>query len=84
MVIVSINQPISATLEYNAHNHISIPTRIVWRGKEYHISKLGYHHTVKQGRTLIHIFSVANESTSFRLSLNSETLEWRLQEIFTE
>jgi hypothetical protein len=84
MSLISINQSVSATLQYNAHSHKSIPTRIIWQGREYNITKLGYHHTVRQGRTVVHIFSVANENTSFRLSLNSETLEWRLEEVFTE
>lgn len=84
MPLTTINQPISVTLKYDSTTNKSIPTNIVWRGKDYEITKLGYHHAIKEGRTLIHIFTVENNTASFRLSFNSETLGWKLEEIFTE
>ena len=45
------------------------------------ITKLGFHHTVRVGRVLHHIFSVATESMFFRLNLDTETLSWTLEEV---
>ena len=36
---------------------------------------------VKQGKKLLHIFSVSNNSLAFRLELDTETLFWTLQEV---
>ena len=57
------------------------PTSIVWRGRQYQIIKVGFHHTTHQGRTLFHIFSVTDGASFFKLQLNTETLGWRLMEI---
>jgi hypothetical protein len=58
------------------------PRQVVWRGRNYVIAKLGLHHTYREGRVLYHIFSVVSTSGFFlRLSLNAETLRWKLEEV---
>lgn len=59
----------------------SRPTSMLWNGRQYSITKVGLHHTTREGRTLLHIFSVTDGTTSFKLELNSETLSWKLLEI---
>ena len=59
----------------------NIPKYIAWNGKSYLIAQIGFHHTCREGRVLYHVFSVTAKALFFRLSLNTETLHWRLQEI---
>lgn len=59
----------------------NIPKYLVWGGKNYSIAQIGFHHTYREGRVLYHVFSVTSKTLFFRLSLNTETLHWRLQEI---
>ncbi len=62
-------------------NFMKAPTSLLWRGRRYVITKVGLHHITREGRTLLHIFSVTDGTTSFKLELNSETLSWKLLEI---
>jgi hypothetical protein len=48
--------------------------KICQNGREYEIKKLGYHHSYRRGRTLIHVFSVVSDTMFFRLELDTESL----------
>lgn len=58
----------------------SRPTSLLWRGRRYAITQVGLHHTTHDGRTLLHIFSVSDGTTAFKLALNAEALSWKLLE----
>lgn len=79
-----INEDVSVITVYNAQRKTVIPAKIAWRGREYHIEKLGYHHKTRQGNTLLHVFSVSTPTIAFRLQLNTETLHWILEEVYDE
>ena len=55
--------------------------KIRWRGKEYVIIKLAYHHKVWEGRTRVHKFAVSSGSLDFRLTYDTENLFWLLEEV---
>lgn len=57
------------------------PYKLRWNGKEYLIKNVGYHHKVREGKTIIHIFSCSSDSLGFRLRFNSDTLSWILEEV---
>ncbi len=57
------------------------PYKIRWRNREYKIVKLGYHHKIKVGSIIHHIFSVASASLAFRLDFDTEILSWTLEEV---
>lgn len=57
------------------------PKWVKWRNRVYKIEKVGLHHSYREGRTLFHVFSVATPALFMRLVLNSETLQWKLEEI---
>lgn len=77
-----INEPVSIVMVYNAVQQTVKPVKMLWRGREYQIEKIGYHHKEKQGNTLFHIFSVTSQNTAFKLQLDTETLHWKLQELY--
>ena len=77
-----INERVGVVSVYNEKNGFVLPRKIRWRGREYRIEKLGYHHRVREGKTLLHVFSVASDSAAFRLKLDTDTLHWTLEEMY--
>ncbi len=57
------------------------PKWVKWKGRVYKIESVGLHHTFARGRILYHTFSVATKTLFMRLTLNTETLGWRLEEV---
>jgi hypothetical protein len=55
--------------------------KIRWRGKEYGIIKMAYHHKVWEGRTRVHKFAVSSSNLDFRLTYDTENLFWVLEEV---
>lgn len=80
-MIQKILAPISVQLVYDHRLHTVSPRQIFWDGKSIRIAKVGMHHTIREGRTLFHIFSVISDNLFFRLKLDTDTLFWTLEEI---
>lgn len=76
-----VDVPVSVIFYYNASTSSVKPIKVFWNGREYTITKVGLHHTFRQGRTLFHIFSVAGQGVFFRLNFNTDNLFWRLEEV---
>lgn len=55
--------------------------KIKWRGKYYLIAQQAYHHKVWDGRTRLHKFAVSSGNLDFRLSYDTENLQWLLEEV---
>ncbi len=55
--------------------------KIRWRGKEYLIKEIAYHHKVWEGRTRMHKFAVSTGNLDFRLNYDTENLFWVLEEV---
>jgi hypothetical protein len=55
--------------------------KIRWRGREYIITKLAYHHKVWDGRTRMHKFAVSTGNLDFRINYDTENLIWVLEEV---
>ncbi len=77
----TIDESVSVDLLSNHIKGHAYPWVIHWRGNRYVITKVGLHHTLRDGRTLLHMFSVTDGNTYFKLQFNTETLAWRLLEI---
>jgi hypothetical protein len=60
----------------------TVPYRLKWQGKIYQLSKINYYHRKKIGSMIQHIYHATDGNLDFRLSLDSETLSWRLEEIY--
>jgi hypothetical protein len=80
-MIQKLSLPISVQTVYDHKRHLVSPRQIIWEGNAVRIAQVGLHHTVRDGRTLFHIFSVTAQGLSFRLKLNTESLFWTLEEI---
>ncbi len=60
------------------------PKYVIWKGRNYTVTKIGLHHHFREGSTLYHVFSVSTDTLFFRLKLNTDNLLWRLEEIEDE
>jgi hypothetical protein len=80
-MIQKISAPVSVELVYDHRKHTVLPRKILWDGRIFPTLKIGLHHTYREGRELVHIFSIASDSLSFRLKLDTTTLFWTLEEI---
>lgn len=80
-----INEKVSVTSFYDRNKNRELPTLVVWQGRQYKIRQVAYHWPVRQGRKLLHIFSVVTENnTSFKLVYDTDTLYWVLEEVIDE
>ena len=77
----AINESVSVTLWSNHRTRKVLPYSIYWNGRKYLVTTLGFHHTFRDGRVLVHMFSVTDGNTFFKLRLDTETLEWKLLEV---
>ncbi|HLA04271.1 MAG TPA: hypothetical protein VJ065_03500 [Patescibacteria group bacterium] len=72
---MTIDEPVTVGLINN------IPKYMIWKGRNYTVSKVGLHHSYHEGRVLCHVFSVTAGTLFLRLKLNTDNLLWRLQEV---
>lgn len=79
----TINEAVGVVLYYNAHRRTVLPYAINWRNREYHVGKIGYHHTIYNGKILHHIFELVDkqETMWFRINLNTQNLHWILEAV---
>ena len=78
---MKINIPVSVSMNFDSKKGRAFPKWVVWNNRLYPVAKIGFHHKYRRGRTLFHVFSVASKTLFFRLTLNTEDLHWRLEEI---
>lgn len=76
-----INQAVSVSFVFNHNTNSVKPQTVLWNNYPYKILKVGLHHSYRRGETLFHVFSVVSDSLFFRLTLNTDTLFWNLEEI---
>lgn len=81
----SLDEDISVVIYYDCQNKNIVPYKINWHGREYLLGKVDFHHTTRQGTTLIHHFSLADaaETTYFKIALDTTNLHWKLEEYMT-
>jgi hypothetical protein len=80
-MIQKLKVPVTVLALFDHRKRIYAPTKVIFDGREFEIVKLGYHHTYRDGRTLFHVFSVASNSSYFKLVHNTDNLHWELEEI---
>jgi hypothetical protein len=76
-----INEKVSVLTVYDRMKGTVTPWRLKWQGRRYTITKVGFHHTVRQDRKLLHYFSVTDGNLDFRLHCDTDTLHWTLEEV---
>ena len=80
-MIERIHELVSVVAIYNHEKGVVFPRKVRWNKRDFTIEKLGYHHKIKNGRYVHHIFSVCNSTLAFKLLFDTETLHWWLEEV---
>ena len=76
-----INEVVSVIASYNHEKNRFIPYKMRWRLRDYFIKRLAYHHKIREGRSLFHIFHVTDGNLDFRIRFDTESLNWILEEV---
>lgn len=80
-----INEKVSVVSFYNHDCGKVMPWLVRWHGHLYKIKNVGLHYPVKEGKKLLHYFSVLTDSNvSLKLRHDTETLHWTLEEVVDE
>jgi len=61
-----------------------IPRSFSWKNIIYRIKNLGLVHDAFVGREKVYYFSVSDGVNFFKLCLHTNSLQWRLEEIYNE
>jgi hypothetical protein len=77
----TINESVSVDLLSNHVTQTVLPWMMKWHGRKYTMTKIGLHYTTREGRTLMHYFSVTDGTSCFKLQFDTETLGWTLLEV---
>ncbi len=76
-----IDEEVSVVMYYSAKKKMAVPHIMSWRGVEYDIGEIGYHHKITSGKCLHHIFEFIDKTGSywFRLNMDTDSLHWTLE-----
>lgn len=77
-----IREPVSVSVIFDHKKRKTLVSKVLWNNKVYKTSKQGLHHTYKKGGTVMHVFTAATDTISFRLILDSSSLIWTLDQAY--
>ena len=77
-----LNDPVDVLVAFNGRR--VKPCRVRWDNREYNMQTVNLVHGAKEGSKRIYYFSVSDASNFMKLRLDTETLEWRLVELYTD
>ncbi|NMB83907.1 hypothetical protein GYA28_01310 [Candidatus Roizmanbacteria bacterium] len=80
----TIDEKVSVITSFDKNDGSVTPQKINWQGRDYVIKTVSYHHRVREGKKLLHIFHVTDGGLDFRLRFDTENLHWTLEEIYDE
>lgn len=78
----SLNEDISVVFYYEALKRHIQPHRLSWNGRDFNLGKVDFHHKTRDGKNLIHHFSLADVDNTvyFKIALDTNSLHWKLEE----
>lgn len=73
-----VNESVDVLTVSKIGRGIVAPIKIKWKGRYFNMVKIGLTHPKREGRVLHHIFEGTDGKLMFRLSYNTESLQWTL------
>ena len=58
------------------------PCFVVWKNRDYKITKVGFRHNYYEGKTLVHVFSCLSGDLFLKLKFDTKHLTWNLIETY--
>lgn len=77
-----LDDPVEVMVEF-ANRRVR-PHNIRWDGKTYAMHTVNLVHSAREGTKRVFYFSVSDDTNFMKLRLDTETLEWRLVELYTD
>lgn len=81
-MLSEINEMVEVLMVFK--KNLAIPKILKWNGKVFKIEKLNMRHQVLEGDTLVHYFSVSDNTNFFKLAFNTKSLQWKLEQVYSE
>ncbi len=82
MPLASYHDPISVLASFRGGE--VKPVAFKWGGRDWQVKQVNLVSAARDGRAKLIYFSVSDEANAFKLQFNSETLEWALEEVWSE
>lgn len=79
----TINEPIDVICVFKKGTLLE-PKRFRWKEHQYQIRAINLSYRANEGSTACYYFDVSDEANYFKLSFNTRTLQWRLEELYSE
>jgi len=80
-MLQKLQTPTTVQCIYNHKTRIFAPHSLLWEGRQHKVTIFGYHHSYRQGKTMMHVFSVASPTLYFKILFNTDSLSWIVEEI---
>ena len=77
----TVSDKISVVAIYDQKKNVFFPKKIKWQERVYEIKQIAFHHQVREGTDLFHIFSATTGTVDFLLKFNAQSLIWMLEKI---
>lgn len=77
-----LNDPVDVTVDFVDHR--VRPRQVRWGNRVYDMTTVNLVHGAREGTTRVFYFSVSDKSNFMKLQLNTETLQWKLIELYTD
>ncbi|MBU4315600.1 hypothetical protein KJ673_04340 [Patescibacteria group bacterium] len=77
-----LNDPIDVSVDFT--NQRVRPHTVCWDNQMYKIKKVNLVHNTNEDGQHIFYFSVSDDANFMKLRLNTQNLEWRLVELYTD
>lgn len=78
----AVNERISVVMVFDRMKNSVMPHKLRWHGRDYLINRMTYHHKIRKGRVVYHVFHVTDGWLDFRLSFDTDSLQWVLEEVY--
>ncbi len=75
-----MNDPVDVSVDFSGHK--VKPKQVRWGTRTYDIATVNLVHGAREGQKRIYYFSVSDAANFMKLRLDTETLEWRLVEVY--
>lgn len=73
-----VNQPIDMIAIFGKEFNDIKPFKFKWNNKDFIVTKIGYKHKVREGRKIVHVFSVTDGTNFFELRFDADDVAWKL------
>jgi hypothetical protein len=81
-MVAEINESVDVITVFKKNQFY--PAILKWKNKVYKIKNVNMVHRSAQGQDLVHYFSVSDDLHFFRLAFNTNNLQWRLEQVYSD